>query len=136
MAVYKSNNCTVVKSDKESINFMKVGEAGKIARSYCTKCGQMLFNVYDKNWCAVNRNALTKSSGEAYVPPGDVLNINCKHAFEPDKIKAPKHNSVPFTMLLKFIPMIAGFGCDGSNKEESLIPEDMAKVEVSPITWE
>lgn len=28
VAIYKSNNCTVVKSDKESIGFMKVGEAG------------------------------------------------------------------------------------------------------------
>ena len=43
---------------------------------------------------------------------------------------------IPFRMLLKFIPILAGFGVDGSNTEESLIPEDMSKVEVSPITWE
>lgn len=135
VAIYKSNNCTVVKSDKESIAFMKVGEAGKYPRRYCTKCGTMVFNVYEKNWCAVNRNALTKANGEAYIPDGKVTNVNCKHAFEPDKIKDPKSNSVPIGMLLKFIPLIAGFGCDGSNTEESLTLEDMAKVEVSPITW-
>ncbi|KAL7500465.1 hypothetical protein ACHAWT_010434 [Skeletonema menzelii] len=136
IAVYKSNNTTVVKSDKESIGQMKVGEEGKIARSYCTKCGTVLFNVYLPNWCAVNRNALVKEDGEAFVPEGEVMNVNCKHAFDVSKVKGPKHNTVPFRTLLKFIPLLAGFGVDGSNTEESLTPEDMSKVEVSPITWE
>ena len=136
VAVYKSNNTTVVKSDKESIGQMKVGEEGKIARSYCTKCGTVLFNVYLPNWCAVNRNALVKEDGEAFVPEGEVMNVNCKHAFDVSKVKGPKHNTVPFRTLLKFIPLLAGFGVDGSNTEESLTPEDMSKVEVSPITWE
>ena len=109
---------------------------GKGPRQYCKNCGTMLFNVYEKNWCAVNRNALTKSDGEAYyVPPGKVTNVNCKYAFEPDKIKAPKSKLVPFGTLLKLITLLTGFGCDGSNTEESLIPDDIAKVEVSPITW-
>lgn len=136
VAVYKSNNTTITKSDKESIGCMKVGPEGKIARSYCNKCGTVLFNVYAPNWCAVNRNALVDKDGEAYVPPGEVMNVNCKSAFDVSKVKGPKHNMVPFRMLLKFIPILAGFGVDGSNTEESLIPEDMSKVEVSPITWE
>lgn len=115
---------------------MKVGEEGKVWRPYCTKCGTMVFNVYFPNWCAVNRNALTKADGEAYVPEGEVMNVNCKSAFDVEKIKDPKHNTLPFRMLLKFIPLFFGLTTDGSNKEESLIPEDMSKVEVSPITWE
>jgi hypothetical protein len=136
VAVYKSNNTTVVKSDKESIGFMKVGEDGKIARPYCTKCGTILFNVYLPTWCAVNRNALTNADGEAFATTGAVVNINCKHAFDTAKVKDPKHNSVPLKMLLKFIPMLVGLVGDGSNKDETLIPEDMSKVPVSPITWE
>lgn len=136
VAIYKSNNTTVVKSDKESIGCMKVGSNGKIARSYCNKCGTVLFNVYAPNWCAVNRNALVNAEGEPYVPEGEVMNVNCKSAFDKSKVKSPKHNMLPFRMLLKFIPILAGFGADGSNTEESLIPEDMSKVDVSPITWE
>ncbi|KAL7455001.1 hypothetical protein ACHAWC_007247 [Mediolabrus comicus] len=139
MAIYKSNNCTVVKSDKDSIDFMKVGEKGKMWRPYCTKCGTMLFNVYLPNWCAVNRNCLTNSDGSAYVPPGGkdkVININCKSAFDPDKIGEPKHNAIPFGILFKFLPSILGLIGDGSNTEANLIPEDLDKVEVSPITWE
>jgi hypothetical protein len=136
VAIYKSNNTTVVKSEKDSVGFMKVGENGKVARPYCTKCGTILFNVYAPNWCAVNRNALTNAEGEAFTPTGEVMNVNCKSAFDAAKVKGPKSNFVPFKMLLKFIPILAGFGVDGSNKEESLIPEDMSKVEVSPITWE
>mmetsp|Transcript_25502 Transcript_25502/g.43231 ORF Transcript_25502/g.43231 Transcript_25502/m.43231 type:complete len:199 (+) Transcript_25502:138-734(+) len=136
IAIYKSNNNTVVKSDKESIGFMKVGEEGKIPRAYCNKCGTVLFNVYAPNWCAVNRNALTNADGEPFVPEGEVMNVNCKSAFDASKVTGPKHNMVPFRMLLKFIPLLAGFGVDGSNTEENLIPEDMSKVEVSPITWE
>jgi hypothetical protein len=137
VAIYKSNNCTVVKSDKDSVGFMKVGDEGKISRPYCTKCGTMLFNVYAPNWCAVNRNALTTPDGAAFTPSGEVMNVNCSSAFDAEKVvTGPKHKSVPFRMLLKFIPLLAGFGVDGSNKEESLIPEDMSKVAVSPITWE
>ena len=38
-------------------------------------------------------------------------------------------------MLVRFMPIILGIWCDGSNKSEALLPEDMAKVEVVPITW-
>ena len=39
-------------------------------------------------------------------------------------------------MLVRFMPIILGIWCDGSKKSEALLPEDMAKVEVVPITWE
>ena len=125
----------MVKSDKDSIGFMKVGEEGKMVRSYCNKCGTVLFNVYTPNWCAVNRNALTTSDGEAYAPKKEVTNIMCSFAFDVDKVKGPKHDKIPFFTMLKFMPLMAGYG-DGSNTEESLFPDDLSKVEVCPITWD
>lgn len=138
VAIYKSNNVTIAKVDETKINFMKVGEEGKFGRPYCTECGTILFNAWQPNWCAVNRNALVNtSSGEPFKPVGDVMNVNCKSSFDDSAIPKPKHGSVPFGMLLKFIPMIAGLAGDGSNaKEKALIPEDISKVEFTPITWE
>ncbi len=135
-AIYKSNNVSVVKASADDIGFVKIGEAGQMARPYCTNCKTMVFNVFLANWAAVNRNALTKSDGSAFVPGGTIKNINCKHAFDPAAAPEPKHNTVPLGILARFMPIIMGFGCDGSNKSEALLPEDMAKVEVVPITWE
>ena len=107
-----------------------------MARPYCISCGTMVFNVFLKNWVAANRNAITKSDGSPFVPEGTVKNINCKYAFDPDTTPEPKHGTVPLGMLMRFMPIIMGFGCDGSNASEALLPEDMDKVEVVPITWE
>ena len=116
---------------------MKVGEKGKMARPYCSKCGTMLFDVYFPGWVAANRNALTNSAdGSAYVPEGEVTNIHCGSSFDTTKIKEPKHNMIPFFTFMRFIPLLLGIGTDGSNTEAALIPEDIEKVEVSPITWE
>lgn len=136
MAVWKSNNTTIKTADASKIGFVKVGEAGKGARSYCTECKTVLFNAFLPNWCAPNRNALTKD-GEAFVPTGKVMNIQCKYAFDKDSVPEPKSGSIPFGMIFKFIPVVAGLGCDGSNaNEKALNPEDMSKVEAVPITWE
>ena len=136
VAIYKSNNVSVVKASSNDIDFVKVGDQGKAARPYCNKCGTMVFNVFLPNWAAVKRNAMTKSDGSAFVPEGTIKNINCKHAFDPTAAPEPKHNTVPLGILVRFMPIIMGFGCDGSNKSDALLPEDMAKVEVVPITWE
>ena len=135
-AIYKSNNVSVVKASSDDIGFVKVGEAGQMARPYCSSCGTMVFNVFLPNWVAANRNAITKSDGSAFVPDGTVKNINCKYAFDPDATPEPKHGTVPLGMLMRFVPIIMGFGCDGSNASEALLPENMDKVEVVPITWE
>lgn len=137
IAVFKSQNTTIVKSEKERINFMKVGENGMLARPYCAKCGTMLFNVYFPRWVAANRNELTTSDGSVYyIPEGEVTNIHCGSSFDTTKIPEPKHDKIPFFALMKFFPLLLGIGTDGSNTEASLIPEDIKKVEVSPITWE
>ena len=139
VGIYKSNNITISKVDGTKINFVKVGKDGELARPYCTDCGTVLFNVFAPTWAAANRNALT--TGEDGTTPyefkGKIMNVNCKHAFDKDKCPAPTHSSVPFGTLFKLIPLIAGIGCDGSNaKDTALVPEDMSKVEVVPITWE
>ena len=139
VAIYKSNSVTVEKIDGSKIGFMKVGPDGKTARPYCTECGTVLFNVWAPNWCAANRNALTK--GEApYEPKKKPVGVNCKHAFDKSKIPDPKVDTIPAATLLKFIPLLAGSVnpmCDGSNaKEKGLFPEDMSTVEFVNITWE
>ena len=137
VAIFTSNNVTVKKVDGDKIGFMKVGEAGKAPRPYCTECGTVLFNVFAPNWCAPNRNALTNADGSAYAPAGKVMNVNCKHAFDPAKCPEPKSSSVPFGMLFKFIGLLAGIRCDGSNATtKELQPDDISKVEAVPITWE
>eukprot|EP00804_Cyclotella_cryptica_P006855 CCRYP_010961-RA/>CCRYP_010961-RA protein AED:0.21 eAED:0.20 QI:0/0/0/1/1/1/2/0/96 len=96
---------------------MKVGERGK---------------------CAANRNALTKTDGgRPYTPDGAVMNILANYAFDNNDVPSPKHGTVPFGLMLKFIPLIVGWGCDGSHAhEKALMPEDMSKVEVCPVTWD
>lgn len=137
IAVYKSNNVTVKTVDGEKIGFVKVGDAGKNARPYCTECGTVLFNAWMPNWCAANRNAMTTSDGSAFQPEGAVTNVMCKSAFVPDEVPEPKSGMVPFGILLKFIPLMSGLMGDGSNaKDKALIPEDLSKVESVPITWE
>ena len=136
VAVYKSNNVKVTKVDETKIDFVKVGEQGKIARPYCKDCGTVLFNVWAPNWCAANRNAMTTSDGKP-LPSNSIMNVNCSKSFDKTKCPKPSHGSVPFGTLFKFIPLLAGLGCDGSNgNEKALIPEDISKVEVVPITWE
>jgi len=140
-AVFRSNNVQIVKASSDGVGFVKIGDKGPMARSYCTECKTMVFNVFLPNWAAANRNCLTNSDGSAYAPEAaegakSILNINCKHAFDPSACPEPKHDAVPFGILRKFLPIIFGLFCDGSNKGEAFLPEDMDKVEVVPITWE
>jgi hypothetical protein len=137
VATYKSNNVTIKKVDASKIGFMKVGEGGKFARSYCSVCKTVLFNAWLPNWCGANRNALAKTEGgDAYKSDG-VMNIMCKYAFDKEAVPAPKSGTVPFGMMFKFLRLVAGLGCDKSNSnEKAMIPDDMSKVEVCPITWE
>lgn len=137
VAIWKSNNLTIEKADASKIDFVKVGDDGKAARSYCTECKTVLFNAFCPNWAAPNRNAIIKANGEVAFDPNDKLpNVMCKYAFDNAGICKPKHGSIPIGMLLKFIGLISGVEGDGSNaNEKALIPEDMSKVEVVPITW-
>ena len=101
VAVYKSNNVTVTKVDETKIDFVKVGEEGKIARPYCKDCGTVLFNVWAPNWCAANRNAMTTSDGKP-LPSNSIMNVNCSKSFDKTKCPKPSHGSVPFGTLFKF----------------------------------
>ncbi|KAL7483459.1 hypothetical protein ACHAWX_000181 [Stephanocyclus meneghinianus] len=138
VAIFKSNNVFIKEADASKIGFMKVGERGKWARSYCTECKTVLFNGFFPNRCGANRNALTETEGgEPFTPDDAVINILGNYAFDSERVPVPKHGAVPFGIMLKFIPLIVGWGCDGRNaNEKALIPEDMTKVEACTITWE
>ena len=75
--------------------------------------------------------------GTPYVPSKPVLNLMKKHAFDPDKVPEPSHETFPISGMIGFIPLILGFGGKVAPKDAALYAgKDLSKVEVVPITWE
>ena len=85
----KINFTTDVTSDeaREKIfGYVKVGSDGKQHRTYCRNCGTML-GWLRPGFVGLNRNCITLEDGTAYEPPGTVLNIMKKHAFDPSTVR-------------------------------------------------
>lgn len=120
---------------RDSIGFVKVGERGKMARSYCTRCGTMI-GVFSPNNVFFNRNAIYNRDGSPYKSAEPVNNIMCRFAFDPSKVPEPNYSFVPMGMVMSFIPIVLGFGEKKSVKDSALFPADLSTVEVVPITWE
>jgi len=91
----------------------------------------------NKSWSGVNRNALINADGSTpfICSPAVPLNVQVNDSFDKDRVPEPKHGSVPIVMLVKFMPLVMGLVGDGMTVKE-LIPEDISKVEICPITWE
>ncbi|KAL7460221.1 hypothetical protein ACHAXS_000685 [Conticribra weissflogii] len=120
---------------RSKVGFVKVGDNGKLARCYCTKCGTTIGAVCP-SFCFFNRNALHNDDGSKFVPNRPVKNVMKKHAFDPSKVPEPSCSTVPLEMAFTFIPMMFGFGKKKDAQNDAFFPKDMAKVEVVPITWE
>ena len=129
---------------RQKVGFVKVGEQGKIIRSYCTGCGTML-GVHRDTAAGFNRRAIFNNDGSPYVPAKPVTNIMAKYAFDPSNVPEPKTSIIPigimlvyipFGMLLSFLPNMLGFGGKVDVKKSALFPKDASEVEVVPIAWE
>mmetsp|Transcript_4663 Transcript_4663/g.9961 ORF Transcript_4663/g.9961 Transcript_4663/m.9961 type:complete len:198 (+) Transcript_4663:58-651(+) len=120
---------------RSKIGFVKVGEKGPHPRCYCTKCHTFVGAVAP-SFVLLNRNALFNEDGSKFVAEGPVQNIMKKHAFDPSKVPEPSSSTAPFGLMMTFFPLIMGFGKKKGAKNAAFFPEDMAKVEVVPITWE
>ena len=120
---------------REKIGFVKVGENGKLLRSFCTQCGTML-GGFQNNYCVFNRNAIYNKDGSVYRPVGRVNNVMRKHAFDPSKVPEPSHAYVPFGFFAAFVPLLMGFGGKKNANNVARLSKDLSKVEVVPITWE
>lgn len=89
-------------------DYVKVGEKGKMARTYCKGCGTVL-GIFEKNFAFLNRNCIYQD-GSPYEPTSPVINIMKKHAFEPDKVPEPAAATFPLSGMLPLIPVMWGFG--------------------------
>ena len=119
----------------KNIDFVKVGEKGKMARTYCKGCGTVL-GGFESNMAFLNRNAIFNQDGTPYVPK-HVMNIMKKHAFDPSKVPEPSAKTFPISGMIGFIPLMLGFGGKIAPKDSALYAgKDLSKVEVVPITWE
>ena len=124
----------------KNIDFVKVGETGKVARAYCKGCGTLL-GGFQKNVAFLNRNCMFDQSGSPYKPTKSVMNIMKKHAFEPDKVPDPSAAIMPFRAMLTFVPLMIGFGGGNvADKDSALLrhagKKELSGLEVVPITWE
>ena len=121
---------------RKNIDFVKVGEKGKMARSYCKKCGTVLGGIA-LNMAFLNHNAVFNQDGTPHVPSNAVLNIMKKHAFDPDKVPEPSAETLPISGMIGLIPLMLGFGGKVAPKDSALYAgKDLSNVEVVPITWE
>lgn len=121
---------------QKRFDYVKVGEKGKMARTYCKECGTVL-GIFAKNFAFLNRNCIFDNTGADYVPSSPVLNIMKKHAFEPDKVPEPSAATFPLSGMLPLIPIMWGFGRRVAAKDAAIYAgKDLSKVEVVPITWE
>lgn len=121
---------------RKNIDYVKVGEKGKMARTYCKGCNTVL-GGFEPNFVFLNRNALFNEHGTPYKPSEPVLNIMKKHAFDPAKVPEPSASTFPFLGMLGFIPLLMGFGGKVAPKDSALYAsKDMfSKIEAVPITW-
>ena len=116
------------------LKFVRVGENGRIWRSYTTCCGTQLANMAKPGMIVLNRNAIYNQDGTKYEPREIPLNINKKHAFDPDSVPKPSHDVAPPSVAFKFVKNIANpFGARFKDVPE-LFPAVDA-VEVMPVSW-
>lgn len=135
----KDINFTSDISTKEAhanIDHVKVGEKGKMARSYCKNCGTML-GIFEKNLAFLNRNCIYNQDGNTlYEPTKPVINIMKKHSFDPAKVPEPNVAVFPLSGIPTFIPLIIGFGGRIAPKDAAIYAgKDLTSVEVVDITW-
>jgi hypothetical protein len=115
--------------------FVKVGESGRAYRCYTKCCKSQVTNVVTARFVGFTANFITNYDGTPYAPPGPLLNVNVKFAFDPSLVKDPKHSYAPLGMIMTFLKaMINPFEPSMAAKHPPLFPA-ASHVETVPITW-
>lgn len=119
------------------LSFVKVGESGRVGRSYTNCCQSQVTNAVGPTFVAFTTNFIRNDDGSPYVPSEPVWNVMVKYAFDPSAVKDPKHDLAPFGLLLtKFLPLrLSPFEPSLVLKYPVLFPPS-SQAETVPITWE
>jgi hypothetical protein len=107
-----------------------------LGRCYTTCCQSQVTNAVAPTFVGFTTNFIQNADGSPYVPPETAWNVNVKHAFDPSAVKDPKHDSAPFGMIVKFIPLLLNpFEPSLVKKYPALFPPS-SQAETVPVTWE
>jgi hypothetical protein len=115
------------------LSFVKVGDKGKVIRSYTNCCGTQCSNCIFPRMCVMIRTGIYEADGTTPFAP-EVFNGNAKYAFDPSIVPEPKMDTVPYSFMFSFVKAIVNpFAAKFQQTE--LFP-DVSTVEAVPITWE
>lgn len=142
---YYLDQVEVPKGDLDGkLEFCKVGESGKIIRSYTKCCGTLLNTAggaeFPAGFRPFNRSCIKNSDGTRYSPR-DVLNVHAKSAFEPKDVPEPKAATAAPKIYAGFIGgalcMKTGIatGVGQLMGDEAFFKAPSSVTEVVPITW-
>jgi hypothetical protein len=132
---------TDVKTEKsrDKFVFVKVGDSGTLFRVYSRCCCTYLFFIPANVLLCVNTNCIYNQDGSSFEPRLTPVNVQAKYAFDPSAVPDPKHDALPLRDMVRTFPIIVGgflpFGPKLTD-QKGLFPDDEAKVDVVPITWE
>ena len=148
MSVYNLKDTIFVDGSPQDDNFgyIKVGENGKVVRSYTKCCGTQAFTSgmpIPLSYRHFNRNCIYNEDGTKYIPKDPVPNLMLSYAFvDPSVVsETPKYNYIPLSLLGVVVPnmikTMLGLADMGKMVDEPSMffkPEDVD--EIVPINWE
>jgi hypothetical protein len=147
-AFYYLTNVDILSDNpEEKLGFVKVGDRGKIVRSYTKCCNTVLNTAGGKKFPAgfrpFNRNCIYNSDGSKFDPPA-ALNIMAEASFNPALVPEPKHKEIPLcsSLLCRFASGICANKCCccdagyGHHREGVFMKDPRDVTEIVPITWE
>jgi hypothetical protein len=137
VSLYKSGRIEFPADLEGKLSFVKVGEEGGAHRSYTNCCTSQVTNAVTPKFVGFTTNFIKNGGdGSPYSPPGQVLNMNAMHAFDPGSVPEPKHDRAPLGAFLGFLfrtqlnPLVPSL----KPKYPAMFPSP-SHVETVPITW-
>ena len=148
MSVYNLKDTIFVDGSPQDDNFgyIKVGENGKVVRSYTKCCGTQAFTSgmpIPLSYRHFNRNCIYNEDGTKYIPKDPVPNLMLSYAFvDPSVVsETPKYNYIPLSLLGVVVPnmikTMLGLADMGKMADEpSMFFKSEDVDEIVPINWE
>jgi hypothetical protein len=121
----------------KKLSFVKVGEDGLACRCYTNCCKSQMTNYVAPKVVVFSSNFIRNGGdGSPYEPPGPVMNVNAKHAFDPSAVPDPRSDVAPLGLIAKFFrAKISPFGPNLAKTHPDLFSPDPSRVKTVPITW-